>query len=239
MQDRILAMRLSEQDAGRVPERFTQPVRDSRMEFDAADAAASGYHRDQGRRSQAGPSGTSTKQQGKEPMRPSTGEVCCVCLDTLRPADVVKAACEHRYCMGCAKKLFMLAARDETLFPPRCCQKLIPPERVTWHMSSVERHQYEMARIEFNKPDRLYCSKRGCGKFILPRLVDRKANVGTCSACRTRTCCLCKNEEHREKECPDDPALRLTRRLAKLKGWQTCPSCGRVIELGSGCNHIT
>lgn len=36
-----------------------------------------------------------------------------------------------------------------------------------------------------------------------------------------------------------DPGMRLTLAAAEAEGWCRCGGCGHVIELGSGCNHIS
>lgn len=49
---------------------------------------------------------------------------------------------------------------------------------------------------------------------------------------------LCKQAGH-TGDCAEDKAMEQTMELAKKEGWQKCPSCGRMVELNTGCNHMT
>lgn len=60
--------------------------------------------------------------------------------------------------------------------------------------------------------------------------------VGICHTCHARTCTLCKRIAH-DGPCLDEETEIME--LAKQSGWQQCPKCHHLIELNTGCNHIT
>ncbi|KXS95993.1 hypothetical protein AC578_8103 [Pseudocercospora eumusae] len=188
---------------------------------------------------QSGPSMTFAERQAEVLKRMATEYTCSVCGDRYPSAQTIKVECEHRYCIDCAKGLFRRATKDETLFPPRCCKKSIDPLLVKRHMSADEVDAFDAAAVEFSTVDKVYCSNRSCGKFIPPALIESRTRAARCGQCGFYTCSMCKNEQHLKTDCPDDPALRETRELAKQMGWQTCPRCPTVVQLRSGCHHMT
>jgi hypothetical protein len=92
-------------------------------------------------------------------------------------------------------------------------------------------------KIEFETPNRIYCSKPSCSTFIPPQGI--KNDVVTCIRCSTLTCAVCKKAAHANSDCPDDPAAQQLLQLATQEGWQKCYSCARFVELEHGCNHIS
>lgn len=188
---------------------------------------------------QAGPSMTFAERQGNLLAKLAERFVCSVCHERRQCAAGIQLECEHRYCIDCAKALFVRATHDETLFPPRCCKKPIDTELVKRHMTAEEREAFDSASIEFVTIDRVYCSNRQCGKFLPPSLIDSGTRAAACKICGTRTCCICNNEYHKTSDCPEDLDLRKTRELALANGWQTCPGCNVLVQLRTGCNHMT
>ena len=96
-------------------------------------------------------------------------------------------------------------------------------------------HRVELKAIEHNTVDKTYCSNRGCPTFILP--TDIVNDRGRCAVCSTLTCTRCKERAH-EGNCEqarDDVVLQ----LAEEHGWRRCFGCQALVELNTGCNHIT
>ncbi|OJJ45340.1 hypothetical protein ASPZODRAFT_133986 [Penicilliopsis zonata CBS 506.65] len=83
--------------------------------------------------------------------------------------------------------------------------------------------------------DRTYCADSSCSKYILPQFIAEK--VATCPVCKHKTCSLCKETTH-EGACKENKYDMLLQ-LAKKQGWQRCKQCRTLIELKSGCSHIT
>jgi len=52
-----------------------------------------------------------------------------------------------------------------------------------------------------------------------------------------KSCTTCK-KEHVNEDCPIDPQIALTEKLARRNNWKRCPKCKAFIELLDGCNHV-
>jgi hypothetical protein len=161
---------------------------------------------------------------------------CEACRDTKKFFDVMPAPCQHNYCRDCLRDLFRASLTDESLFPPRCCRRPIPVDSVGSFLSKELKQAFAKKEIEFQTPNRTYCSDAQCSAFIAPS--DIAAEIGTCSECGTSTCTTCKSTAH-TGDCPADSSLQGLLHLAGESGWQRCYSCRRMVELDHGCNHIT
>ncbi|KAI4694851.1 hypothetical protein J4E81_006454 [Alternaria sp. BMP 2799] len=188
---------------------------------------------------EAGPPMSYLERQADTIKRLSTEFKCCTCLDRIPSASMVKAECGDRYCVDCIKGLFMRSTKDESLYPPRCCKQPIPLDLVAKHMDPEELATFELAIVEYATNDKTYCSNHDCNAFVVPNNIEPGTNRAVCPKCSTETCSLCKATSHGATDCPDDPALHQTRELAREMGWQTCYNCARVVQLRSGCNHMT
>ena len=161
---------------------------------------------------------------------------CSVCYNDFCDDAISCLSCADNYCVECLKGLFMGSTRDHSLFPPRCCRKVIPQSLIQDHLSTIEAQPFENARIEFNTTEKSYSSNTSCGIFIGPS--HTKANEAECPKCLTSTCTLCRNSSH-EGDCPVDQDLQATRALAAAQGRQRCFACNALVELQIGCNHTT
>ncbi|KAF2703138.1 hypothetical protein K504DRAFT_444366 [Pleomassaria siparia CBS 279.74] len=187
----------------------------------------------------AGPSMSYAERQVDLLGKLSTRFQCTACMDRFPIARMITAKCSHRYCDKCMKELFMRSTKDEGLYPPRCCKQPIPLQIVAEFLSGDELSAFQLASIEFATVDKVYCSNKLCRTFIPPDHISVGLDRATCRKCGHHTCSLCNNTYHTGTDCPDDAALRETRELAKSMEWQTCYRCNRVVDLRSGCNHIT
>lgn len=159
---------------------------------------------------------------------------CAACNDKKAAYDMIQAYCPHWFCKDCITHLVKDALKDQSLFPPRCCRIPIPPSELKKHIDAGLVRSFEEKEIENNDPYRTYCSNADCAKYIPPPQVV--GYVGICHTCHARTCTLCKRLAH------DGPCLEEETEimeLAKQSGWQQCPKCHHLIELNTGCNHIT
>jgi hypothetical protein len=59
---------------------------------------------------------------------PPGEESCVICLGSNHLLHEVTTSCGHFFCRTCLNEAFLLAARDESLFPPKCCQQVLPTE---------------------------------------------------------------------------------------------------------------
>lgn len=169
-------------------------------------------------------------------IKPEADTQCCVCFDYYRRSKITRLKCSHLYCTGCLKGLFVRATSDLSLFPPKCCRQDIPLCFIKSELSSGERRKFKRAEVEFTTECKTYCSNSNCREFIPPSSII--SDRATCRACRSVTCTMCQNPAH-GGDCPDDQALQATLSLAGSRGWKRCYRCRSMVELSTGCNHIT
>lgn len=100
---------------------------------------------------------------------------CLICMEYAARTDP-RAPCNHVYCMKCLQDLFKRSMQDETLMPPRCCQKNIPFQLA--RLTKMETEEFFQKQLEYSSNNRLYCSKTTCSAFIPPsRITD---GIGLC-----------------------------------------------------------
>ena len=163
-------------------------------------------------------------------------EKCGSCWDLYDPNQLITAPCGHRFCQCCVRLVFNLAIRNESSFPPCCCRQPITLEIAEPMLTSDHRRDFALKAIEFGTDNRTYCHDTSCAAFILPDDID--GEKATCKTCGKVTCAICKSTEHKG-DCPEDPAYVSLMAAATEAGYQACYQCKRMVELESGCYHIT
>ncbi|GAA6051663.1 hypothetical protein JCM3770_001218 [Rhodotorula araucariae] len=163
---------------------------------------------------------------------------CTICGDAVLSTALIHVPCpdRHPYCPECLRSLFLAAAKDESLYPPRCDGASIPFELVRPHLTAAETAEYDRKAREFATLNRLYCAST-CSAFLGAASAARTAVH--CTACGASTCAACKAPWHGPfgvcGASDDDEAARALEREYHFK---RCPNCMRVIELETGCYHI-
>ncbi|KAI1754772.1 hypothetical protein F4782DRAFT_552698 [Xylaria castorea] len=161
---------------------------------------------------------------------------CTACGDMKHFVDLARAPCQHEYCRECLDNLFRASMLDESLFPPRCCRQVIPVDANRLFLSSDLVQQFKKKSIELSTSNRIYCHQPTCSTFIPPSTI--KDGVARCPECTIQTCITCKGATH-EGDCPADTALQQVLQVARQEQWQRCPKCSTMIELDTGCFHMT
>ncbi|KAI3340470.1 hypothetical protein F4824DRAFT_423230 [Ustulina deusta] len=161
---------------------------------------------------------------------------CIGCLEAKSSVNLTRVPCEHAYCGECLEHLFRNAMFDESLFPPRCCRLDIPVDENRLFLGDDLVEQFAQKSIELSTPNRTYCHQPTCSAFIPPSMI--KDGVARCPECKTQTCETCKGATHRG-DCPSDTGLQQVLEVARQERWQRCPQCFNMIELNTGCFHIT
>jgi IBR domain, a half RING-finger domain len=168
---------------------------------------------------------------------------CIVCSEEFETTELVTLRYRHAYCHGCLKTTFIRATGNESEFPPKCCNHLIPQARLEekrlW--TYKERSAFQTAKVEYSTVNRTYCSNANCAKFIKPKVIDAtQGDFVRCRSCRRMTCKRCKNAHDTILECPArDQATIDFGNLARQNGWRECGQCHAMVELNVGCYHIT
>lgn len=168
---------------------------------------------------------------------PYVRKECDGCCDIKTSSDLLNVDCGHSYCNNCVTERVELATKDEALCPVKCCSE-IPLVQVSKYLAPPLLGLYKEKIIEFQTLGRVYCSNPNCLHHILDENIDSANKVANCNHCRSTTCMLCKTALHQGQDCPVDTNNNLLLETAKQQGWMQCYSCGRVVELNTGCNHM-
>ena len=181
----------------------------------------------------------SSSWAASRPSRPGSLDAnadCLACGDAVPSSKAVQCPCSHSYCRDCLSALFRSSFTDESLFPPRCCKLKIPIDSAKQHLPLSLVREYRAKQIEHGTPNRTYCHKATCSAFIPPASIE--GDTATCLDCGDGTCVFCKGQSH-ANECPADTVTQEVLRIASENGWQRCRSCRRMVELETGCNHMS
>ncbi|KAF3931399.1 hypothetical protein ABW19_dt0201319 [Dactylella cylindrospora] len=140
---------------------------------------------------------------------------CGVCGKLLPKALSICCPCRHVYCRDCLRSFTFMAIKDEAMYPLKCCKQEVPRRTIFKILEPAEYQQYLEVGIEYSTPNRQYCTKKDCLKFIpLDRI---NGNVAVCKACQTKVCTLCKNEAHQGR-CEKDQNLEFVMNIARENG---------------------
>lgn len=134
--------------------------------------------------------------------------------------------------------MFRNATKDESLYPPKCCQERIPTSEASNYLGRQTVDAFLRKSIEFDTPNRVYCHKPRCSAF-LGAAADEAISL-ECPECSAETCASCKAAAHSTSDCSDTQELNdMAKDMNKRQGWQRCPSCHHLVEKAEGCHHIT
>ena len=160
---------------------------------------------------------------------------CEACFKMTDEHDILTLSCNHQYCKDCIIHIFESTVNEESSYPPHCCQE-ITVATVVGILSTELVEQFNNKATEYLATNRTYCSATHCSTFIPPGNIWD--DVGTCPACQQQTCTTCKSGSH-GGDCPFDVAHQALIETAREHGWRRCYSCSRMLELETGCNHMT
>ena len=161
---------------------------------------------------------------------------CVACQEAKNLFGLKKLRCGDEYCQSCLEELIRTALTDEAYFPPRCHRQNVDVIGLRSFIDKELMLEYEEKRVELESTNRLYCHVQTCSAFIPPQSIA--IDVGRCPKCSASTCTICKGATH-TGDCPQDTALQQVLETASQQGWKRCSACDRLIELSTGCNHIT
>lgn len=164
-------------------------------------------------------------------------------MDAIRGVEI-RTPCGHYYDKECMLQLFEVAAKDESLFPPRCCRMPIPLASVSVYMTTSAVKTFEEKSVEFGTRKRVYCAKPSCSRFLGAQHEGSwRPSSYRCPApgCKTLTCSSCKNimKTNAIHRCDTNESDQNVIALGQQSGWARCPGCETMIELNLGCYHMT
>lgn len=181
------------------------------------------------------------KPRQESPIQGVKTPECVACSEVSNHALVTGLSfahcpCDHWYCSDCLSALFIHSLTDESLFPPRCCTVAIPVDDFQEFLTPPVVKQFHEKEVEYNTLDRTYCHQLECSAFIPAPMQEQNVS---CPACSEWTCTSCKGVAHEGEDCPEDSSSKEILQLARERGWQRCFNCHRMVELNTGCNHIS
>ena len=171
-----------------------------------------------------------------------TSYECTSCFDDLPSKKVVETPCHHKYCSPCFSQLVLTATNNEATFPPKCCLQEIPKRTMREHLPPKALAQFDEKALEYAVAigNRYYCVSSKCARWIDTRIARRMNGILECPHCTVKLCTTCRGPQHSSNEdCPQDYALGPTLDQAERAGWRRCYRCRALVELSSGCRHIT
>ncbi|KAI5925768.1 hypothetical protein F4810DRAFT_658155 [Camillea tinctor] len=164
----------------------------------------------------------------------NTRPACGICIE--EEQSIRKIACGHNICKSCICGIVEAAFSNRTMWPPMCCHRYFNEHDIAWAGGADMVAKYRRVDRELYGRNLTYCSRPQCSELLDNSGLDVEGML-TCKACGTRTCVKCKQDSHEKHGCVkrEDPALEA---IMKREKWQKCQRCGRIISLGSGCNHM-
>lgn len=141
--------------------------------------------------------------------------------------------------MDCIRHHVSISIQSEVSFPPKCCNTIWTVEDIPDIVGDDLVEKYRAKKIEYETEDRTYCSNTGCptNPTFIPSENIQETDA-TCPRCNEVTCTLCKEKKH-SGDCVENEHVEQVLTLATQARWRRCYSCQELIELISGCNHIT
>ncbi|KAI0795416.1 hypothetical protein C8Q75DRAFT_803303 [Abortiporus biennis] len=166
------------------------------------------------------------RQRFPHPSRAVKTHDCVICLEPITTTPV-SVPCGHHYDASCLISLVEASMHDETLYPPRCCGRIIPTSLFKDRLGESRYSIFMEKGVEFNTLNRVYCSEPSCSRFLGSRRKGPLPHVYTCfiPSCSTKTC--------------EDEGNKRVHLLSQKTGWMQCPGCDQMVELRGGCFHIT
>lgn len=184
------------------------------------------------------------------------------CSPAVRPTG-----CQHIFCVTCTSD-FAVKTKHHRL-PATCpvpeCEGTITLAHIIHHIpgplgSAIEQRSLEASLLSNDNSAEstiMYCPNKRCSTMLTidPEAMQNLARNGTrfepCPRCNVELCSACKSVAHIGRTCQEYRALPAAAQdvdsyadtqladLAEKQAWKQCPRCQHMVELDTGCNHIT
>ncbi|KAI5481605.1 glucoamylase/glucan 1,4-alpha-glucosidase-like protein [Pseudohyphozyma bogoriensis] len=173
------------------------------------------------------------------PNRCFTTEECAICFAPISEGNLVRMPTGQPWDAECLRKLFDLAMKDESMYPPRDHDLPIALDFAIPHLRSDEIAAYRRKEEEYAVPAslRIYCSNGKCSHFIVKKTLGTEHEL-TCRACGELTCSKCRKRGHGFGFCDNEEDDIVAAMLVKKHRWKRCPKCQAVVEKNGGCGTI-
>ncbi|KAG9290368.1 hypothetical protein G9A89_007099 [Geosiphon pyriformis] len=164
-------------------------------------------------------------------------------------------SCSHGFCLTCMGNFLNSRLGEQVVeFPIRCPLNLNCTAEISERIAEKALGKNGMILwngkfAESTMKNKVYCANKKCSIAI-----DWDAPLGQqntpidCPLCRVTFCPSCHVTWHSGLTCQQFQALppeerspedRIVLQMAENEKWRRCPSCRTIVELFTGCNHIT
>ncbi|KAK9072817.1 hypothetical protein SSX86_009252 [Deinandra increscens subsp. villosa] len=190
-------------------------------------------------------------------------EQCVICFESTYSGQMFSVdKCLHRYCFSCMRKHVEAKLLQGTLpeCPHETCKSNLEIESCKKFLSS-ELYDIMSLRVkEASIPptDKVYCPFSNCSALMSKTEIQEctptssSSSVGgtgmrKCVKCHRRFCVNCKVPWHENFSCANymkyfpyrSVSEAKLKSLATEKRWRQCIKCKNMVELASGCYHIS
>ncbi|KAH8198446.1 hypothetical protein TruAng_007378 [Truncatella angustata] len=187
--------------------------------------------------------GTEGDTPPRTPSLPPTPHGCIGCFTALAVEDAFELPCIPNQA-GLSRTITTVPIPIDDAEDRACVEEFLRLDRIETDILGdfAELDGPELlaksdeVRVERETLDKTYCSNPTCSAFIPPGDIFR--DTAACRKCGDLTCSLCKQASH-GGVCPRDEASQQVLGMALTEGWQRCPTCQTLVELNTGCNHMT
>ena len=109
-------------------------------------------------------------EEAEEDEETGSNGTCAYCFDEIYDEPIKPCTkCKRVCCSECVRAIFILAGRDESSMPPRCCRRPIQLAYGRLVLSHEEVEWFKEKYDEWNTADRCYCPVPSCSAFLNPR----------------------------------------------------------------------
>lgn len=104
--------------------------------------------------------------------------ICAYCFDNIFDEPINPCTkCKRVCCADCVRAIFILACRDESSMPPRCCRRPIQLAYGRLVLSNDEIQEFKDKYDEWITAERSYCPVPSCSAFLNPRVFPQLRQV--------------------------------------------------------------
>ncbi|XP_007204931.2 probable E3 ubiquitin-protein ligase rbrA [Prunus persica] len=189
----------------------------------------------------------------------SVKETCLICFEDTPIARMFSiGTCHHKYCLACMKHHVEVNLQSGIVAQCphkdcKCevniitCKKLLSPELADIMIERIKESSIPVT-------EKVYCAFPMCSALMSKKEVLEHTKTSfvseggrKCMKCQRYFCVNCKVPWHCDMSCYDYQRSetnslaeeQLLKSLAIKKLWRQCSKCKHMVELDSGCYHIT
>ncbi|CAG8713969.1 16180_t:CDS:10 [Acaulospora morrowiae] len=162
--------------------------------------------------------------------------------------------CTHGFCLSCMKNYLNVLLQEESIsFPIKCplkCETAEISENIAEKVLTSEGMGNWYLKMALSTiKNKIYCPNKRCSAiFDYDPEGSSQGSPVECPICLKEFCPLCCTSWHFDLTCEQYQALppserapedRAVLKLAQNEKWKRCPKCRVLVQLDTGCNHIT